>query len=112
MFISALILRLRLMLLTKLSYIVFITRQSYQREILRWFWNEIYIAIRWDAARWCATSICRKRYSLVLLAVYDYKRLDSSLYFIIANFHTELKPQVNDKKDKKSPEFTQYTTLN
>jgi len=31
---------------------------------------------------------------LVLLSVSDYKRLEKSLYFMITNFHMELKPQV------------------
>jgi len=31
---------------------------------------------------------------LVLLSVSDYKHLDTSLYFIIPNLHTELQPQV------------------
>jgi len=34
----------------------------------------------------------KKRYSLCLFAVGDYKRLDTRFYFITNNFHTELKP--------------------
>ena len=37
----------------------------------------------------------RKALLLVLLSVSDYQRLDTSSYFIITSFHTELKPQVN-----------------
>jgi len=36
----------------------------------------------------------KKPYSWFLLSVGDYKRLDTSLYFMITNFHMELKPQV------------------
>ena len=32
--------------------------------------------------------------------------LDTSLYFIIINLHTKLKPQVNARYDMKSPAFT------
>jgi len=42
----------------------------------------------------------RKALLLVLLSVSDYKHLDTSLYFIITNFHTELKPQVNASHDE------------
>jgi len=44
-------------------------------------------------------------------SVSDYKRLDTSSYFIIANFHTELKPQENVSHDMNSPTFTLYTTM-
>ena len=37
----------------------------------------------------------RKALLFVLLSVSDYKRLDTSSYFIITSFHMELKPQVN-----------------
>ena len=57
---------------------------------------EAYIIIRWDTASWCARNSCEKRYSLFLCAVSDYKRFDWSSYFIIINFHTELKPQLKD----------------
>jgi len=41
----------------------------------------------------------------------DYKRLDRSFAFIIANFHTELKPQVNVSQDMNSLAFTQCITF-
>jgi len=47
-----------------------------------------------------------KALPLVLLLVSDYKRLDTSLYFIITNFHTELKPQINVSHDMNSLAFT------
>jgi len=48
---------------------------------------------------------------LVLLSVSDYKRLDTSLYFIIAELHTELKPQVNVSHNMNSPAYyTQHLT--
>jgi len=37
----------------------------------------------------------RKALLIVLLSVSDYKRLDTSSYFITTSFHTELKPHVN-----------------
>ena len=45
------------------------------------------------------------RYSLFLLAVSDYKWLDKSFYFIITNFHTELKHQENVSHYINSPAF-------
>jgi len=39
----------------------------------------------------------------------DYKRLDTSSYFIITNFHTEFKPQENLNYDMNSTTFTLYT---
>ena len=39
------------------------------------------------------------------------KRLDTSLYFLIGNFHTELKLQVNVSHDMNCPASTQNTTL-
>jgi len=48
----------------------------------------------------------RKALLLVLLSVSDYKHLDASLYFIITNLHTELKPQVNARYDMNSLAFT------
>ena len=37
--------------------------------------------------------------------------MDTSLSFIIANFHTELEPQVSVSQDMNSPAFKLYTTL-
>ena len=48
----------------------------------------------------------RKALLFVLLSVSDNKHLDISLYFIIINLHTELKPQANAKYDMSSPAFT------
>jgi len=47
---------------------------------------------------------------LVLLPVSDYKHLDTSLYVIITNLYTELKPQVNASHDMKSLAFTTLYT--
>ena len=41
--------------------------------------------------------------------VSDYKQLDTRSYFIITNFHTELKPQENISHDMNYPTFTLYT---
>jgi len=35
-----------------------------REEFLRWYWNEVYITIRWHTASWCARNTCEKRYSL------------------------------------------------
>ena len=43
--------------------------------------------------------------------VSDYKQLDTKSYFIITNFHTELKRQENISNDINSPTFTLYTTM-
>ena len=48
----------------------------------------------------------RKALLLLFLSVSDYKHLDASLYFIITNLHTDLKPQVNASHDMNSLEFT------
>ena len=48
----------------------------------------------------------RKALLLVLLSVSDYKHLDTSLYFIITNLHTELKLQENADHDMNSLTFT------
>jgi len=34
------------MLQTRVSYRLFAARQSYQRGILRWYWNEVYTTVR------------------------------------------------------------------
>jgi len=43
--------------------------------------------------------------------VSDYKQLDTRSYFIITNFHTELKPQENVSHHMNSPTFTLCTTM-
>ena len=48
----------------------------------------------------------RKALLLVFLSVSHYKRLDTSLHFIIINLHTELTPQVNARYDMNSLTFT------
>ena len=48
----------------------------------------------------------RKALLLVLLSVSDYKHLDTSLYVIIINLHTELKPQVIARYNMNSLAFT------
>ena len=48
----------------------------------------------------------RKALLLLVLSVSGYKHLDTTLYFIITNLHTELKPQVNASHDMNSLAFT------
>jgi len=48
---------------------------------------------------------------LFLLAVSDYKWLDTCLYFIITNFHTELKPQAKVSHDMNFLTLTLHTTF-
>jgi len=55
---------IQLMLQTRVSYSVFVARQRYQREILRWSCNEIDITFGWDTANRCVRNSCEKRYSL------------------------------------------------
>jgi len=43
--------------------------------------------------------------------VSDYKQLDTRTYFIVTNFHTELKRQENISHDMNSPTVTLYTTM-
>jgi len=50
----------------------------------------------------------RKLLLLVLLSVSDYKRAYASLYFIITNFHMELKPQVKVSHSMNSRAFVLY----
>ena len=78
--------------------VMFVALQGYQRGLLRWSWNEAYIAIRWYTAGWTARKSCLKCCFLFLLAVSDNKRLDTSSHFVITNFHTELKSQENVSK--------------
>jgi len=53
----------------------------------------------------------RKALLLVLLSVSDYKRVYTTLYFIITNIHVKLKPQVKVSHGMNSPAFTLYTTF-
>jgi len=85
-------LRLRLMLQTRISCSSTYSTPAISERFLRWFSNEVYITITWDAASWCARNSSENRYFLYLPAVRDYKRLDTSWCFIITNFHIELKP--------------------
>jgi len=65
--------------------------------------NEAFISIRWNTASWCASSSYTKCYALFSLAVVsDYKPIDTSLNFVITNFHTELKPQVKARHNMNS----------
>jgi len=57
-------------------------------------WHETYISIRWDTASWYTSSNRTKCYALFFLAVSGCKVLDTSLYFIMVNLHTEFKPRV------------------
>jgi len=68
------------------------------------------ITIRWGRGSWWARNCSDKRHSF-FTSVSEYKRLDASLYFIITNFHTELKPQVKVSHDMNSPAFMLYTTF-
>jgi len=72
---------------------------------------DVCTTISWDTASWCGSKSCEKRYFLFSLAFSDYKRLDTSLCFIITNVHTELKPQANVSHGMNSPAFTLHTTL-
>jgi len=80
------------MLQTRISCSSTYSTPAISDRFLRWFANEVYITITWDAASWCARNSSENRYFLYLLAVRDYRRLDTSWCFIITNFHIEVKP--------------------
>jgi len=73
---------------------VFAARQTSQRGIFAVVLKLNLHHHGWDTASWSIRNSCEKRYSLFLLLISDLKRVESSLSFMIANFHTELKPQV------------------
>jgi len=52
----------------------------------------------------------RKALRLGLLSVNDCKRVYTSLYFIITNFHTALKPQIKVSHSVNCPGFSLYYT--
>jgi len=103
--------RLGLIPQTRVRYTVFVARQRYQRGIFALVLKWVFITIRWDTASWCARNSCEQGYSLFLLSVSDHKCLDTSLYFIITNFHTEFKHQVKASHDNNSPACTLYTAF-
>lgn len=64
-------------------------RQSYQRnacDVLEMTFTSRF----WNTASWWARNRCENRCSLFLLAVSDFKRFDTSFYFIITKFTTGL----------------------
>jgi len=84
---------LQLMLQTRVSYTVFVARQRYQRRILVWSCNEVYITIRRDTANWCVRNSCEKRCSLfcfrlVIVSAYI------NVCFSLLSTSTGSKPQV------------------
>jgi len=83
------------MLQSRVKYTVSVECQSYQRGIFAMVlkWSLQYCYCSWDTAWWCARNSCGKRYSLFFSV--SLNRVDAGLYFLIANFHTELEPQVN-----------------
>jgi len=100
------------MLETKVRSTAFVTRQSYQREekFLRRDWNYKFTSLLGDIQQAGASETAGESVTPFTL-VTDYKRLDTMSYFIITNFHTELKPQENVSHDMNSPTFTLYTTM-
>jgi len=70
--------------------------------------------MKWDAAR---KLVRQKQLGKVLilvlpvLSVSDYKRVYTSLYFIITNFHMEHKPQIMVSHGMNSTAFTLHTML-
>jgi len=65
----------------------------------------------WDTTSWCAKNICEKRCSSFLPEVNDYKRLDTSLYFIITNFHKELNLKPQERPAKADSHVMNFLTL-
>ena len=54
-------------------------KPEFSKDILRWPWNEAYITIRWDTARWCTRNSGKERYSLFLRF---YLRIDTNLLLL------------------------------
>ena len=98
------------MLQMTVSYTVFVARQIYRRGICDGL--EIQFTSPLGGIQEPgAPETSAKSVALCSLSVSDYKRVYTSLYFIITNFHTELKPQVKISRDMNSPAFTLYTTF-
>jgi len=103
-------LRLWLMLEKRVRCTEFVARRSHQREkFLRWAWNYKFTLLLGEIRQAGASETAGKRVTPCFTLVSDYKRLDTMSYFIITNFHTELKPQENVSHDMNSLTFTLYT---
>ena len=77
----------------RLPLVIFVAHQRGIFAILPW--NEAYISIRCDTASWCARNSCEKRYSLFLLSVSDYQRLDKAcISQSLTSTRSLVKPQV------------------
>ena len=105
-------LRLWLKLETRVRYITFVARQSYKsgEKFLRWAWNYNFTSLLGEMQQAGSSGTAGKSVTCFTL-VSDYKQLDTMPYFIITNFHAELKPQENVSHDMNSPTFTLYTQL-
>ena len=64
---------------------------SERREILRWAWNYKFKSLLRDIQQAGASKTAGESVIPCFTLVTDYKRLDTRLYFIITNFHTEPK---------------------
>jgi len=91
---------------TKTSYICS-TPDLSERNFCDGFAMKLTLSLGYTAS-WCARKSYESVTPLLLLAISDYKRLYTSLYFIITNFHTVLKPQVEVNHDMNSLAFTLY----
>jgi len=100
------------MLETRVKYTVFVAGQSYHRgeKFLQWAWNYKFTSLLGEIKQAGASETAGKSVTPCFTLVSDHKRLDTSLYFMITNFHTELnKPQENVNHVMNSPTFTLYT---
>ena len=80
-----------------------------RKKFLRWVWKYVCINTRWDSANWCIRNRWEKWWLLVLLWLVI---TSSWSYFIITNFHTELKTSGKYQPwHEFSNIYTLYTTM-
>jgi len=86
-------LRLWLMLETRVRCTAFVARRSYRRgdKFLQWVWNYEFASLLDEIQQAGPSETAGKSVTPCFTLVSDYKRLDTMSYFIITNFHTELK---------------------
>ena len=99
------------MLETRVRCTAFVAHQSYQsgEKILQLAWNYKFTSLLGEIQQAGELERAGKSVTSCFALVSDYKRLDTRSYFIITNFHTELKPQENVSHDMNPPTFTLYT---
>jgi len=97
------------MLQMTVSYTVFVARQSYLRNFCDGLGSLHHHQVVYS--KLVRQKQLQKALLLVLVSVSDSKCACTSWYFIITNFHTELKAQVKISHGMNSPAFKLYTTF-